>query len=55
MQLIGLVGEGWILVTLPAGHSLMHNSITRFIAFDACGFVLLLGAFIVGSKSNDNA
>ena len=55
MQLIGLVGESWILFTLPAGHSLMHNSITRFIAFDACGFVLLLGAFIVGSKSNDNA
>jgi hypothetical protein len=50
MQLIGLVGESWMLVTLPAGHSLLHNSITRFIAFDGSGLLLLVIAFFVGKE-----
>ena len=45
MQLIGLVGEAVILVTLSQEHSLLRTSITRFVAFDASGLFLLLIAF----------
>jgi hypothetical protein len=45
MQVIGLVGESLILVTLPQGHALLRTSITRFITFDASGLVLLAVAF----------
>ena len=50
MQLIGLIGESLILLTLPEGHALLGESIMRFIVFDAIGFVLLLGAFWVMKK-----
>jgi hypothetical protein len=45
MQLIGLVGESLILLSLPDGHALLRSSITRFIAFDGSGLLLLLGGF----------
>jgi hypothetical protein len=45
MQFIGLVGESLMLVSLPQGHTLLHASIARFIAFDASGLVLLAVAF----------
>jgi len=45
MQLVGLVGESFILFTLPDGHALLSESITRFIAFDGSGLVLLAIAF----------
>lgn len=45
MQLIGLVGEAVILVTLSQEHSLLRASITRFVAFDASGLFLLGIAF----------
>ena len=41
MQFIGLVGESAILLTLPNEHFLLSASITRFIAFDASGLLLL--------------
>jgi len=45
MQLVGLVGETMLLLTLPDGHPLLHASILRFILFDGSGLLLLLGAF----------
>ena len=45
MQFIGLVGESLILITLPNGHALLRASITRFIAFDGSGLLLLALAF----------
>jgi hypothetical protein len=45
MQLIGLVGESLILLTLPDGHALLRASILRFIAFDGGGLLLLAAAF----------
>ena len=51
MQFIGLVGESLILFTLPAGHALLSTSITRFIAFDGSGLVLLLGALWVSNRN----
>lgn len=40
-QVVGLIGESYILWTLPAGHEVLGASIERFIAFDAAGFVLM--------------
>jgi len=45
MQLVGLVGESLLLLTLPEGHPPLRSSILRFILFDGSGMLLLLGAF----------
>ena len=45
MQLVGLVGESFILFTLPDGHTLLRASIVRFITFDGGGLLLLALAF----------
>lgn len=45
-QIVGLVGESWIFMTLPAGHALLEASIGRFITFDAFGLVVMGAAFI---------
>jgi len=47
MQLIGLVGESLILITLPDGHAALSESITRFILFDASGLILLSAALFL--------
>ena len=41
MQAVGVIGESLILISLPAGHAMLHASILRFIAFDASGVVAL--------------
>lgn len=43
-QAVGLAGESWILLSLPAGHAVLAASIVRFIAFDAAGLVLMAAA-----------
>jgi len=46
-QLIGIIGESFILLALPEGHQVLADSILRFIAFDAVGLVLLsIGFFL---------
>ncbi|MBN1305065.1 MAG: hypothetical protein JXA13_11580 [Anaerolineales bacterium] len=45
MQLLGLVGESFILWTLPGEYVLLQTSIWRFIAFDGSGLVLLFLAY----------
>ena len=44
-QAVGLVGEAYILVLLPAGHEVLAASIQRFIGFDAVGLVCMAVAF----------
>ena len=51
MQTLGLVGESLIFATLPEIHSLVRGSIMRFIAFDAIGLILLIGAAWITRKS----
>ena len=46
-QVVGLVGESYILWTLPVGHEVLGASIERFIAFDAVGFVLIVLAMVL--------
>jgi hypothetical protein len=41
MQTIGLIGESLILWSLGDGHPVASGSVTRFIAFDGAGVVLL--------------
>jgi len=46
-QIVGLVGESFILLTLPGGYDILATNIMRFIVFDAGGLVLLaLGFFL---------
>ncbi len=44
-QLIGLVGESWLLLTLPAGHDALAASIARFAAYDGAGLLVMAAAF----------
>ncbi|MHB1137014.1 MAG: hypothetical protein ACYCXR_08420 [Coriobacteriia bacterium] len=46
-SLIGLIGESWLLLSLPAGHPEIAASITRFIVFDAAGLALMAAAFVM--------
>ncbi len=50
MQLLGLLGESYILFTLGAEHEILRASIVRFIAFDGAGLLLLLAAKKVSSS-----
>jgi hypothetical protein len=38
-QAIGLAGETWMWLTLPAGHAALWTTGLRFIAFDGAGLV----------------
>ena len=42
MQAIGLIGESLILWSLHGGHPVAAANVTRFIAFDGAGLVLLI-------------
>ena len=57
-QLIGLIGETYILFSLPSGHTLLCESIQRFICFDAAGLILMCIAFtiffFINRKENDS-
>jgi hypothetical protein len=44
MQAVGVIGEAFILRSLPAGHMVLLGSISRFIVFDGLGLILLLVA-----------
>lgn len=45
-QTIGLVGESWLRLGLPAGHEALAASINRFVAFDAFGLLIMTAAFV---------
>jgi hypothetical protein len=48
MQAVGVIGESFILLSLPGNHPAVQLTIRRFIGFDAAGlFVLLLAAWII--------
>ena len=54
-QFIGLVGETWLLLTLPAGHGALAAGVSRFIVFDIGGLALLLLAFMLHARDRDGA
>ena len=47
MQAIGLVGESFLLGSIPLEHQVLRGSVLRFIYFDAGGLLLLLIALII--------
>jgi len=47
MQALGVLGETFILLGLPTGHTLLADSILRFIAFDAAGLPALGAALLL--------
>lgn len=47
MQSIGLLGETWLRSRIPAEHTILRNSILRYIFFDAGGLVLLIIAWFL--------
>ena len=44
-QVVGLVGETWMLLALPGGHETLARSAQRFIVFDGGGLVLFVVTF----------
>ncbi len=47
MQLIGLVGESLLLISIPQAHARLATSIRRFVIFDGGGLLLLLAALVI--------
>lgn len=52
-QAIGLVGETWLLLSLPVGHHALASSIARFAAFDGVGLALMAVAYALCSLDSD--
>ena len=51
MQMVGLLGESILAITLPDGHVTLLRSLRRFIIFDGIGFFLLCVALWLVSSS----
>jgi hypothetical protein len=45
-QCIGLLGETWLLLKLPAGHPALYATGLRFIVFDGFGLLIMGLAFL---------
>ena len=54
-QVIGLVGESLLLLTLGPDLAVLASSVTRFIVFDAAGLVALVVAFALTRVSPTGA
>lgn len=46
-QAIGVIGEMWLLLTLPPGHSMLQTTGLRFLAFDGLGLVAMGIAYVI--------
>lgn len=44
-QLIGILGETWLYLTLPEGHAALQATGLRFILFDSAGLIWMGTAF----------
>ena len=53
MQFVGVLGEGLILLLIPAEHITLHHSILKFITFDALGVILLVGSVFIKLEVSD--
>jgi len=40
-QAIGVIGESWLMITIPAGHPVLQATVMRFIYFDGAGLILM--------------
>lgn len=44
-QALGVIGETWLYLALPAGHAALRATGLRFILFDAGGLILMAAAY----------
>lgn len=51
-QAIGVIGETWLTLTLPPGHSILVATGARFIVFDFAGLLAMLFAFVIGKEKS---
>ena len=54
MQVTGVVGEALIFLGVPAEYAVLRSSLSRFIAFDAAGILLLAGALLLVRKEDSH-
>jgi len=47
MQSIGILGEGWIMNSLPQHVEQTKNTVSRFLYFDVFGLLALISAMII--------
>jgi hypothetical protein len=52
-QMIGLIGESWMLAKLPSDHAALRFTGTRFVIFDSLGLLLLLIAWKLVQQAPD--
>ena len=52
MQFVGLIGESYILSTIPVEHVILRSSILRFIAFDGAGLLFLVTAYFLTRENS---
>ena len=45
-QALGVIGESWLYLALPAGHAALRATGLRFIYFDAGGLVVMAAAWL---------
>ena len=53
MLSIAFLGETWILRSLPIEHTLLRESILRFIIFDGGGLIALIVAALIANPKSD--
>lgn len=54
-QAIGVIGESWLMLSLPTGHTALRATGLRFIFFDGLGLVLMLLAYLLMIKKPENS
>ena len=55
MQFVGLIGESYILSTIPVEHVILRSSILRFIAFDGLGLIFLVTAWLLTREDKSSS
>ena len=54
MQVTGVLGEVLIFLGVPVEYAMLRSSLSRFIAFDAAGILLLAGALLLVRKEDSH-
>ena len=56
-QVIGVVGETWLWLTMPSGHLPLRATGLRFMLFDGIGLIAMAGAYwlLMRGRSNSRA
>ena len=50
MQGLGVIGETFILLRIPANHTILRSGISRFVIFDLAGLVFLAVSLLIVNR-----